>query len=165
MAELMAKAATCNALISETCSANSDCEWNSGDSKCDLNETVAMQLMMSDSTGGPMAELMAKDATCNALISETCSANSDCEWKSEDNNCDLSGVVAMQLMMGGNTGGPMAELMAKGAACNTLTSETCSSNPDCEWNSEDNKCDLNGMVAMQLMMGDNTGGLMAELMA
>merc|ERR1719487_1488348 len=116
MAELMAKGAACSALSSDACPKNSDCEWKASDNKCDLNGAVAMQLMMGGGSGGPMAELMAKGAACSALSSDTCPTNSDCEWKASENKCDLNGAIAMQLMMGGGSGGPMAELMAKGAA-------------------------------------------------
>jgi len=164
MAELMTKGASCGALTSGTCSTNSDCEWKAAENKCDLNEVITMQLMMGSSSGGPMAELMTKGAACNALNIGTCSANSDCEWKAAENKCDLNGAVALQLMMGSGNGGPMAELMTKGAACGVLNSGTCSANSDCEWKADESNCDLNGAIAMQLVMGSGNGGPMAELM-
>jgi len=165
MAELMTKGAACSALHSDTCSANSDCEWKADENKCDLDGLIAMRLIMGGSSSGPMAELMTKGAACSALRSDTCSANSDCEWKAEENKCDIDGLMAMRLMMNGSIGGPMAELITKSAACSALISGTCSANSDCEWKANENKCDLNGLIVMQVMMGSSSGGSMGELMS
>merc|ERR1712025_858073 len=87
---------------------------------------------------------------CSSKSSAACSG--DCEWKQDQNKCDLNGAVAMQAMMGaaGGANNPMAALAQKAMECSSKASGAC--NGDCEWKQDENKCDLNGAVAMQAMM-------------
>merc|ERR1712087_815177 len=158
MSELMQKGMPCSAKTQPTC--DGDCEWKADENKCDLSGMVAMQLMMGVGDNSTLADLMHKGITCNAKTQPTC--DGDCEWKADESKCDLNGIVAMQLMMGGGDNSAMAELMQKGMTCSAKTQPTC--DRDCEWKADENKCDLNGMVAMQLMMGGGENSVMAEMM-
>merc|ERR1712137_555897 len=82
-----------------------------------------------DAGNNAIAAIAKKAAVCGALQgSATCSGNKDCEWKASDNKCEISGNVAMQLMMGGGASGnnAMTALFSKSQACAVLTSSTCS---------------------------------------
>jgi len=82
-----------------------------------------------------------------------------------ENKCDVSGVLAMQLMMGGGDGGPMMEMMTAAGQCNPLPQSSCGG-ADCEWKEEENKCDVNGLKMLGLMMGgDDGGGLLGPMLA
>merc|ERR1712039_543849 len=112
---------------------------------------------MGGGTGSnnPMVDLMQKAAECSSKSSGACTG--DCEWKQDENKCDVNGAIAMQAMMGGGTGGnnPMADLMQKSITCSSKSSGACTG--DCEWKQDENKCDVNGIIAMQAMMGGGTG--------
>jgi len=74
----------------------------------------------------------------------------------------VNGMVAMQMMMGGgnssdcgDSSGGMMGMMMKGRECAAKAQGDCSG--DCEWGPDDDgkeECSVNGMVAMQMMMGD-----------
>merc|ERR1711981_621576 len=99
----------------------------------------------------PMAGLMQKAMQCSSKSLAACSG--DCEWKQDENKCDLNGVVAMQAIMSaaGGANNPMAALAQKAVECSSKASGACIG--DCEWKQDENKCDVNGAVAMQAMMG------------
>merc|ERR1711904_655270 len=108
-------------------------------------------MMGGTDSNNPIAALMQKAMECSSKSSADCSGN--CEWKQDENKCDLNGVFAMQAMMGaqGGANNPMAELAQKAMECSSKSSGACSG--DCEWKQDENKCDLNAAVAMQAMMG------------
>merc|ERR1719160_1295816 len=151
IAALAQKAMQCSSKSSAACTG--DCEWKQDENKCDLNGIVAMQAMMGAQGGAnnPMAALAQKAMECSSKSSGACSG--DCEWKQDENKCDLSGAVAMQAMMGaaGGADNPMGALMQKAMVCSSKSTDTCSG--ECEWKQAENKCDLSGVVAMQAMMG------------
>merc|ERR1712196_619082 len=108
-------------------------------------------MMGGTDSNSPKTSLMQKAMECSSKSSAACSG--DCEWKQDENKCDLNGAVAMQAMTGGtDSNNPMASLMQKAMQCSSKSSAACSG--DCEWKQDENKCDLNGAVAMQAMMGD-----------
>merc|ERR1740123_245735 len=129
-------------------------------------------MMQSGGGNNPMMGLMQKAAACGgAKAQQQCSQNQDCEWKADDNGeekCDLSGAVAIQMMLGGGDNNPMMGLMQKGMACEgAKAQQQCSQNQDCEWKANDNgeeKCDLSGAVAMQIMLGGGDNNPMMGLM-
>merc|ERR1712196_392584 len=96
---------------------------------------------------------MQKAMECSSKSSATCSG--DCEWKQDENKCDLNGAVAMQAMTGGtDSNNPMASLMQKAMQCSSKSSAACTG--DCEWKQGENKCDLNAAVALQSMTAGDT---------
>merc|ERR1719191_2533187 len=107
-------------------------------------------MMGAKDANNPMAALAQKAMECSSKASDACSG--DCEWKQDENKCDLNGAVAMQAMMGTAVGAnnPMAALAQKAMECSSKASDTCSG--DCEWKQDENKCDLNAVVAMQAVM-------------
>merc|ERR1712224_886941 len=111
-----------------------------------------MQAMMAGMMNGtdannPMLALMQKGMECSSKSSAACSG--DCEWKQDENKCDLNGLVAMQAMMGPLMGGtdssnPIAPLLQKAMECSSKSSAACTG--DCEWKQGEDKCDLNFAV-------------------
>merc|ERR1719428_2257795 len=89
MAALAQKAMECSSKASGACVG--DCEWKQDENKCDLNGAVAMQAMMGAAGGAdnPMAALAQKAMECSSKASSACTG--DCEWKQDENQCDLNG--------------------------------------------------------------------------
>merc|ERR1719221_2385741 len=166
MAGLMQKSIECGAKAKEACAG--ECEWKPDDNgveKCELSGKVAMQLMMGggDNKGGDnnaMAGLMQKSIECGAKAKGACAGK--CEWKPDDNGvekCDLSVMVAMQLMMGGGDNKAMTGLMQKAMECNGKTTQA-SCDGECKWDAdaEDKKCNIDEMAAMQAMCPGSVSG-------
>jgi len=149
---LIQKGMECHAKTQPTC--NGECKWGHNEDMCDINAIVITQLMLGGAENTTMVDVMQKEAMCNAKTQPTC--NGDCEWRVDDDMCDLQFIFAMQLMMadanntamGGGDNNAYAVLIQKTAMCSAKTQPTC--NGDCEWRADENKCDLNEMLAMQL---------------
>merc|ERR1740121_43402 len=154
----MQQAMACNAKAQPTC--EGDCEWKADENKCDIGGAAAMQLVMGGSGNSAMTRLMQKGLECNAKTQPTC--DGECEWKAEEKKCDISGAATIQLMMGGGENTAMGDLMQKGMMCNAKTQPTCDG--ECEWKADEKKCDLSGIVAMQLMMGGGDNTAMGDMM-
>merc|ERR1712176_1144953 len=60
----------------------------------------------------------------------------------------------MKLAIGGGSGGLMAEMMAKTAACELLNSDMCSTNSECQWDADDHLCHLSTRSQINMMLRD-----------
>lgn len=157
----------CDGKAQEACTG--ECEWNAADNKCDLGQKAATEVTLAMmGANNPISGLMQKSTACGQETTQPkCSENNECEWQ-EDNGvgkCDVSGSVAMQLMLGMLGGGgnntQMMGLVQKSMACSGSTIESnCTQDTQCEWKADETgveKCELNATAAMMLMFGEGEG--------
>merc|ERR1712032_1046573 len=104
---------------------------------------VAMQLMMGGGDNTAMGDLMQKGMMCNAKTEPTC--DGDCEWRADENKCDLNKLLAMQLA-GAFT---MTEMAIE---CNAKGQQACKD--ECKWIAYENKCDLDPQMAVDMFCED-----------
>ena len=154
--KLITEGEVCKAKQQGSCDGN--CEWKADKNTCDLDGMYALQLMSTggqqDSGMGGMLQLSMK---CGGVRDNgVCSADADCEWKDEENKCDVDGLKALGMMMSGGGGGQdsgMGGMLQLSMKCGGVRDKgVCSADADCEWKDGENKCDVDGLKALGMMM-------------
>lgn len=148
-----------NATGAPACAAlGDDCEFKKhGDNstKCEANgEKIFADLFKEEQKKNPSGGMLAAVLKCSALkTTDACTADSSCQFKAADQECEMSSQTASDLMYGecgkNNT---FIKMMKLGSTCDALkTEQACGGNTDCEFKADEAKCNINDKFYVKAM--------------